>query len=117
MDTGPERDARRRRIGLIERLEDRDLPTAPTLLAGATGTSVARTLRSLTAAADIAHQPTPHERAREAFVAKFAGSSVTGPGRFTDQASQTLIKGGGTSSAFLHGNLQMAAYAPTDPAG
>ena len=53
----------------------------------------------------------------EKFVAKFSGPFVTGPGRFIDQASQTFIKGGGTSSAFLHGNLQMAVYTPVDPNG
>ncbi len=32
-----------------------------------------------------------------------------------DQASQVFIKGGGISSAFLHGDVQMAAYTPVAP--
>jgi len=112
----------KRRPPAFEVLEARDLPTAPTLLAGPAGTGLARTLDALLGAppatvAAVAHEPTPHERAREAFVAKFAGSFVTGPGRFTDQATQSFIKGGGTSNAFLHGDLQMVTFTPIDPGG
>jgi hypothetical protein len=98
---------RRRRALTIERLEARDLPTPPTFYLGPPKVHLA-------ALADSS-QPTPHEQARRAFVAKFAGNFITGPGRLTDQASQSFISGGGTSSAFLHGDLQMAVYVPRDP--
>jgi hypothetical protein len=98
---------RRRSAPTLERLEARDLPTAPTFL-------VRPPDAARVAAADAA-QPTPHELARRAFVAKFSGRFTTGPGRLTDQSSQTFINGGGTSSAFLHGDLQMAVYTPRDP--
>src|SRR5262245_27675209 len=123
MGSRPRRNTGCARIGsTIERLEARELLTAPTLLAGATAANANLTLASLSAenaiaSAEVARQPTPHELAREAFVAKFAGRFVTGPGRFTDQASQSFIKGAGTSSAFLHGNLQMVVYTPIDPTG
>lgn len=119
MEIGNDRKAARRpQPGpRVERLESRDLPTAPTLLAGSTGASLAASLAPSTQqAADVAQVPTPREQLREAFSARFAGSFVTGRGRFTDQASQTFLKGGGNSNAFLHGDLQMAFYPPKDPA-
>ena len=121
MGTRPERAKARRQLRLaIDRLEGRDLPTAPSLLAGpvssaALGSPLVQAGPPATAA--VSPQPTAHELAREKFVAKFSGSFIVGPGRFTDQASQTFITGGGTSSAFLHADLQMAAYTPVDPAG
>ncbi len=99
----------RRRVPDLEAMEARELPTAPTLLAGL---SPAVAIRS--AVADTPREPTPREQARQRFFAAFSGTSVTGPGRFTDQASQTYIQGGGNSSAFLHGNLQMVLYTPVD---
>lgn len=112
----------RGRFGLpIERLEARDLPTAPTLLAGP---ARAVDFASIVAGADPeptdappARIPTRRERARQRFVARFSGSFATGPARFTDQSSQIFIKGGGGSNAFLHGDIQMAVYPPADPSG
>ncbi|MFO0888420.1 MAG: hypothetical protein U0790_04645 [Isosphaeraceae bacterium] len=59
--------------------------------------------------------PTPHERVRQRFHARFSGSFRTGPGRYTDQATQVFIKGGGISTAFLHGDVQMSAFTPVAP--
>ncbi|WP_435018169.1 hypothetical protein TA3x_000115 [Tundrisphaera sp. TA3] len=104
---------------LVERLEGRDLPTAPTLL---TGPIRALDLGALMGRAEAGQadppdrQPTPRELARQRFTARFAGSFATGPPRFTDQASRIFIKGSGTSSAFLHGDFQMALYPPADRA-
>jgi hypothetical protein len=120
MRTGPEKMRSRRTPELaVEWLEGRDLPTAPALLAGPVSSADLGPVsaRPGPTAAAVPQVPTPHELAREQFVAKFSGSFVTGPGRFTDQASQTFIKGGGTSSAFLHGDIQMAVYSPVDPNG
>ena len=121
MRNRPERTKPRRKLRLlVEWLDGRDLPTAPTLLAGPVS-SVSLNLIAAHAGPQVAttipHVPTPHELARQKFVAKFSGPFVTGPGRFLDQASQTFITGGGISSAFLHGNLQMAVYTPVDPKG
>jgi hypothetical protein len=105
---------------LVERLEGRDLPTAPALLAGPVSSVNLGSLLAQAgpqATATVPHLPTPHELARQKFAAKFSGSFITGRGRFSDQASQTFIKGGGTSNDFLHGDLQMAVYTPIDPAG
>jgi hypothetical protein len=117
MGTGPERPKARRKLRLgVERLEGRDLPTAPALLAGTVApVHPGSTLSQTQAAAAVPPEPTPHELARQKFVAKFSGSFITGPPRFTDQASQTFIQGGGTSSAFLHADLQMGVYTPVDP--
>jgi hypothetical protein len=109
MGTRSHANNRRRHAPAIERLEARDLPTPPTFLAGSPRVDLA--------ALAAMPQPTAHEQAREAFVGKFKGGFITGPGRFTDQASQTFISGGGTSSAFLHGDLQMAVYTPRNPSG
>ena len=121
MGTRPERARASRQLRpVIDRLEGRDLPTAPSLLAGPTSSVALDSLLAQAgtpAAAVAAPQPTAHELAREKFVAKFSGTFLVGPGRFTDQASQTFLKGGGTSNAFLHADLQMAAYTPVDPAG
>src|SRR5262245_51111842 len=114
MESRPHGTAVPRRFRMaIERLEPRELPTAPTLLAGPAGVGGDRS-SPLTSpiVARLSPTPTPHERVREAFVAKFLGSFLTGPGRFTDQRSQIFIRGGSTSSAFLHGDLQMAIYLP-----
>src|SRR4051794_27883299 len=110
MGTGPtSRKTRRARRLVVEWLEGRDLPTAPVLLAGPVppirfGSILAQSgVQAQAQASAVPHLPTPHELAREKFVAKLSGSFLTGPGRFTDQASQTFITGGGTSTAFLHG--------------
>ena len=121
MRNRPERTKPGRKLRLLfDWLDGRDLPTAPTLLAGPVS-SVSLNLiaahAGLQAAATIPHVPTPHELARQRFVAKFSGPFVTGAGRFLDQASQTFITGGGMSSAFLHGNLQVALYTPVNPKG
>src|SRR5262245_19296077 len=80
-------------------LETRSLPTSPMLLAGSVGL-VGPGLPSATPAIGTSGSavPTAHERARESFVAKFKGSFMTGPGRFTDQKSQTFVEGGGISN-------------------
>src|SRR5262249_51197603 len=58
---------------------------------------------------------TPHERARERFSAVFSGQYQLGAGRTTDQAFQIYLSGGGSSNAFLHGDVQLALFRPTDP--
>src|SRR5262245_30105571 len=106
MATGHEKMRPRRRLCFdVERLEGRDMPTAATLLASPIAAIDPGSISSRTdpqEATAVPHVPTRHERAREKFSARFSGSFVTGPGRFTDQASQTFIAAGGTSVAFLH---------------
>src|SRR5262245_50594689 len=98
---------RRRRTLLFEGLEARDLPTAPTLLGGSAGL--------ILPAATGPAQPSPHEVIRQAFVARFAGPFVTGPARLSDQAFQIYLSGGGNSSFFRHGDLQMSIFPSADP--
>jgi hypothetical protein len=59
--------------------------------------------------------PTPAEAAREKFNAAFGGPFYGGPGRFSDQAHIQYFRGLGSSSAFLHGDFNMAIVTPTDP--
>jgi hypothetical protein len=108
----PERFRRPRRYR-VEALEPRSLlSVAPIFYA-----NMARSARAVPAAADVSSPlPVPHEQVREAFDAKFSGRYIVGPGRFTDQAFQIYISGGGTASAFLHGNLLMEIFTPVDPA-
>jgi hypothetical protein len=49
------------------------------------------------------------------FVAKFRGPLVVGAPRAAGQLSQTYVFGGGNSTAFLHGDLQLGFFTPTDP--
>jgi hypothetical protein len=44
----------------------------------------------------------------------FQGTFLTGPARYTNQASQTYLSGGGTSNFFLHGDVQLAFATPKD---
>lgn len=102
--------SRRRRARIsLECLETRDLlALSPVLLA----------------VSPIFHQPlpqaqtsdlTPREMVRQRFNATFSGQFTQGPGRLTSQASQIFLSGGGQSSAFRHGDLQLALFMPKDP--
>jgi hypothetical protein len=59
--------------------------------------------------------PTPQELARQKFRASFSGPFYGGPGRFSDQAHIQYFRGLGTSTAFLHGDFNMAVVTPTNP--
>lgn len=50
------------------------------------------------------------------FTAMFRGHFTEGPARSPGFAMQLYMYGGGTSSAFLHGDVQLAYYVPEDPA-
>lgn len=101
---------RRSRALVVERLEGRDLPTPPTLY-GAFPRPTALVSQ------EASHDLTPRGRAKFAFVGLFKGSFTTGPALYQDQASQTFIRAGGTSSSTLHANVQAALYTPVDPNG
>jgi hypothetical protein len=60
-------------------------------------------------------QPTPRELARSRFRAYFDGPALVGPGRFSDQARITHIRGVGGATGFLHGDLNLGIVTPTDP--
>jgi hypothetical protein len=49
------------------------------------------------------------------FSARFQGGYVVGTPRAAGQVSQTYMFGGGNSSAFLHGDIQLAYFTPADP--
>ena len=103
----------------LEALEPRALLTAPVLFTATRAAPLGIVRAALPAAVAGPRpdaEPTPHERARQRFEARFAGSFATGPGRYTDQAAQTYSQGGGTSNTFLHGDLQMVVFSPLDPA-
>ncbi|SIO34219.1 hypothetical protein SAMN05444166_3932 [Singulisphaera sp. GP187] len=92
----------------VQKLEARDLPTAPTFY----GLLPRPTVHvSQTAAHDL----TPRGQAKFAFVGLFKGTFTTGPALFQDQAAQTFIRGAGTASAALHANIQAALYTPREP--
>jgi hypothetical protein len=60
-------------------------------------------------------QPTPHEQARQRFVAKFVGTFTVGTGRFTSEAQQLYFRGSGGSNQMLHGDTQLRMITPSDP--
>ena len=60
-------------------------------------------------------QPTRRELARARFRAYFDGPALVGPGRFSDQAKITFIRGVGGATGFLHGDLSLGIVTPTDP--
>jgi hypothetical protein len=64
-----------------------------------TGTPIALTFQG--------QVPSPFEVKREQFRAVFSGPYQTGLPLFLDQSSRTEINGIGTSTDFLHGNLQL----------
>jgi hypothetical protein len=119
----------------LERCEGRDLPSG-LMVALASQTHVPRLSSALLAASVTAKganggigsintsgsspligqgQPTKHELARDQFRAVFQGPVLVGPGRFTDQAKITYIRGTGSTSSFLHGDLNLGIVTPTDP--
>ena len=58
--------------------------------------------------------PSLHEMRRQRVRLTFDGKFVQGRPRFSDTQSQVYIKGVGTSTFFLHGDLQLGAYVPKD---
>ncbi len=112
-----ERDSQRRRARpAFEPLETRDLPSVAALLAAGYRYIEAPSPR-LQAATPTMGAPTPHELARRTFFAAFRGVYYVGPPRLTDQSAQFYLRGGGTSNAFLHGDLQLAFYPPAASGG
>jgi hypothetical protein len=116
--TDRDRRIRRRRLSpAVERLETVELMSVvPIYMAHQMGHS--RTVSPLAPAAITSSetgQPTPHELARQRFVANANGPFVTGPGRFTDQLLQGSIEASGTSNQSLNLVLRMGFFVPTDP--
>ena len=64
---------------------------------------------------DPTGHPTAHEMRRQHVRFAFDGKFLQGRGRFDDVASQVVIKAIGTSTYFLHGDIQLGAFVPTDP--
>ena len=65
-----------------------------------------------------AGQPTAKEQAREMFRGTFIGTYTIGSPRFTNQTSLINIQAAGTSTVFLHGDIQVgiATYPDSQPA-
>ena len=76
-----------------------------------TGTYVNNNLGGSGITTDVS-PPRPNEVARRAFTAKFSGKVVELPPRLVDQSHQFYILAPGTSSAFLHGTIQLRYYTP-----
>jgi hypothetical protein len=60
-------------------------------------------------------QPTQTELNRTFFRASYEGPFNVLPGRTDTEARQVFIRGTGTSTAFLHGNIQIHLVVPQDP--
>lgn len=103
----------------IEPLERRDLLSVIPILENLAHQANLRTQAAVHVApaqtSGTAPQPTPHEVARERFIAKLSGEYITGPGRFTNQSLQALVLGTGGSNQALRLAMQMRFYMPTDP--
>lgn len=56
------------------------------------------------------------ELKREQFSAVFRGPYSVGPGRTSTEAFETFIRGAGTASTILHGDIQLRIITPKDPA-
>jgi hypothetical protein len=61
-------------------------------------------------------QPTQRELNRTFFRASYEGPFNVLPGRTDTEARRVFIRGTGTSTAFLHGNIQILLVVPQDPA-
>lgn len=104
----------RRLRPVVDVLERRDFPSIVPLLV-----SQAAPAASVKAAADTSGAtPTRHEARRQAFYALYPARFTTGPGRFTDQRTQTFHQGEqkGNSNFFLVSELTLSTVAPKDPA-
>src|SRR4051812_23314464 len=101
----------RRQVGpTFEALEVRNMPSVG--WPGIGSPSVFREPRSTRGPLSRAEV---QESGRDRFFAAFAGSYVIGPGGSVDTSRHTFIRGGGNSSAFLHGDILLSIDAPSDP--
>jgi hypothetical protein len=122
--TGRQRRQARRRVFQAEALDRRALlSVVPIIMSEEHAASVhkaalaaaASTDSSSSVAASQAGTPTPHEIARQRFVAKLSGTYLIGPGRYTDQSLQSFFLATGGSNQALHMTLQMRYFVSTDP--
>jgi hypothetical protein len=125
-------DRNRRRVLRVEGLETRELLSVVPLFIGngqpshrsalvASGSSLQALAGDAAGGSDGINStqtdqptPTPHELARQRFVAKLDGTYVIGPGRFSNQAAQVQILAEGGSNQSLHVTLHMGIFTPTD---
>jgi hypothetical protein len=106
------------RVEGVERRELRAVMSAPVAdVLSAAGSGVAPPTGSVFPFAPAAGQPTAFEQARERFTASFTGSFAFQPAQFTSQSRVIRMRGVGTSSQFLHGNVQVAIGLPSQPGG
>jgi hypothetical protein len=59
--------------------------------------------------------PTPRERRRQRFVARYVGPYSVVPGRTTTEAIQTMIQATGAANTMLHSDIQIQLITPKDP--
>jgi hypothetical protein len=99
----------------VEGLEIRQVPSTSSLIAT---TSLLATTRGAGPGGSVTAFSTsnPIPLLFRPFLAKFRGPLVVGAPRAAGQLSQTYMFGGGNSTAFLHGDLQLGFFTPTDPA-
>ena len=98
--------------GLIEALESRAIPSVVPMITSAIG-STAPAHSSPAETASL----TPLGAAKRSFVAAFRTTYYIGTPLETNNSAQVFLRGGGTSNTFLHGNLLLAFYPPTDTNG
>ena len=60
-------------------------------------------------------EPTAREQRKQRFTFRFSGAFVQTPGRYSDEATFVRVVGVGSSTYFLHGDVQLNAIVPTDP--
>lgn len=100
---------------MVESLETRAIPSVVPMIAASLGSRAA----GLPLASSAAETGTLTRlgAAKRSFFAAYRTTYYVGPPLETSDAAQVFMKGGGTSSCFLHGNLELAFYPPKDPAG
>jgi hypothetical protein len=58
---------------------------------------------------------TKREQRRERFVAHYVGSYTQGPGRSSDEVTDTFVTGAGPANTMLHSDIQILLVTPKDP--
>ena len=82
-----------------------------------TGSSVPPPTGSVFPFVPGAGQPTAFELARQRYFSTFTGMFTFTPAQFTSQSRVLRMRGVGTSTQFLHGNVQLAIALPSQPGG
>ena len=106
----------RRFAPVFEGLEIREVPSSSSLIAASGGLDLTPASTGIVPLQSTGDTHAASSSPASASARRFKGPFVVGAPEVTDQVSQTYMFGGGISTAFLHGDLQLAFAMPKDPA-